>query len=139
MAFTDDEEFKELLKVEVLSHLKAGDKVKAAQVYCDTTGASLSEALAEVERIAASLETPGEGERGGVDEEEVLRLLGSEGKIAAVKYYRDQTGSGLADAKAAVEAIEARQGGSRAVIKKSGCLGVVLELACAVVSLFAKA
>jgi ribosomal protein L7/L12 len=38
--------------------------------------------------------------------DEVLDLLSQGQKIAAVKLYRDQTGSSLADAKAAVEAWE---------------------------------
>lgn len=34
-------------------------------------------------------------------------MLAQEGKIPAIKFYREQTGVGLAEAKAAVEAIEA--------------------------------
>ena len=40
-------------------------------------------------------------------EAEVKDLLGSRGKIEAIKHYREQTGAGLAEAKQAVEAIEA--------------------------------
>ena len=39
-------------------------------------------------------------------EEEIRELLASGNKIAAVKRYREETGAGLADAKAAVEALE---------------------------------
>jgi ribosomal protein L7/L12 len=42
--------------------------------------------------------------------EEVRQVLLREGKIQAVKFYREQTHVGLAEAKAAVEAIEAGQG-----------------------------
>ena len=38
---------------------------------------------------------------------EVKNLLGSRGKIEAIKHYRERTGAGLADAKQAVEAIAA--------------------------------
>ena len=40
-------------------------------------------------------------------EDEVRELLASGNKIAAVKRYREETGVGLAEAKAAVEALEA--------------------------------
>ncbi len=43
--------------------------------------------------------------------------------IAAIKLYRDKTGVGLAEAKAAVETVAAEQG---IPIKGSGCAGVVL-------------
>jgi ribosomal protein L7/L12 len=38
-------------------------------------------------------------------EAEIKNILGSRGKIAAIKYYRERTGAGLAEAKQAVEAI----------------------------------
>ena len=40
-------------------------------------------------------------------EDEIRELLASGNKIAAVKRYREETGVGLAEAKAAVEALEA--------------------------------
>ena len=43
-------------------------------------------------------------------ENEIRQLLASGNKIAAIKRYREQTGVGLAEAKAAVESLEA--GGS---------------------------
>ena len=43
-------------------------------------------------------------------EEEIRRLLESGNKILAIKRYREETGVGLAEAKAAVESLEA--GGS---------------------------
>lgn len=45
-----------------------------------------------------------------VFEDEIRELLASGGKIAAIKRYREETGVGLAEAKAAVESLEA--GGS---------------------------
>ena len=44
-------------------------------------------------------------------------VLQRDGKIAAIKFYREQTGVGLAEAKAAVEAIEAGQSISRSASK----------------------
>jgi ribosomal protein L7/L12 len=38
-------------------------------------------------------------------EAEIRNLLGSRGKIEAIKYYRERTGAGLAEARQAVEAI----------------------------------
>ena len=43
-------------------------------------------------------------------EDEIRQLLASGNKIAAIKRYREETGVGLAEAKAAVESLEA--GGS---------------------------
>ena len=43
-------------------------------------------------------------------ENEIRELLASGNKIAAIKLYREETGIGLAEAKAAVESLEA--GGS---------------------------
>ena len=40
-------------------------------------------------------------------ENEIRQLLASGNKIAAIKRYREQTGVGLAEAKAAVESLEA--------------------------------
>ena len=40
-------------------------------------------------------------------EEEIRQLLSSGNKIAAIKRYREETGVGLAEAKSAVEALEA--------------------------------
>ena len=45
-------------------------------------------------------------------ENEIRQLLASGNKIAAIKRYREQTGVGLAEAKAAVESLDA--GGSLA-------------------------
>lgn len=147
MPFTDDPEFNEGLEREVMRYIQAGDKLGAAQVYVDTVGASVTDALAEVERVAAaatggssvSRSQPHSQAYSGLNEQEVVRLLATEGKIAAVKYYRDQTAASLAEAKAGVEAIEERHAGAGLVTKKSGCLGVVIAMVSAVVSLFAKA
>lgn len=38
-------------------------------------------------------------------EAQVREIAASKGKISAIKFYRERTGTGLADAKAAVEAI----------------------------------
>lgn len=40
-------------------------------------------------------------------EEQIRKLLASGNKIGAIKLYREETGTGLAEAKSAVEAIEA--------------------------------
>jgi ATP-dependent Clp protease ATP-binding subunit ClpC len=49
----------------------------------------------------------------GDDESEILNVLRSQGKIEAVKRYRELTGLGLKDSKDAVEAIEAKAARSK--------------------------
>jgi hypothetical protein len=55
---------------------------------------------------------------------EVLALLTSGKKIDAIKFYRETKGTGLKEAKEAVEALGERHG----VPRGSGCAGVVLVL-----------
>ncbi len=66
--------------------------------------------------------------------EQIKRALFAGEKIAAIKIYREQTNSGLADAKVAIEKLEAELRASSpekftAAPAKAGCVGVVLVLA----------
>ena len=65
--------------------------------------------------------------------EQIKRALFAGQKIAAIKIYREQTNSGLAEAKAAIEKLEAELRASSpekftAAPAKMGCVGVVLVL-----------
>jgi hypothetical protein len=67
-------------------------------------------------------------------------LIFSGQKIAAIKLYREATGAGLAEAKDAVEKIEAELRGTspekfKAAPAGKGCLGMVV-MVCAVVVWF---
>jgi large subunit ribosomal protein L7/L12 len=54
---------------------------------------------------------------------QVLSIAATGGKIAAIKWYREQTGQGLKESKDAVEALMRRYNVAPA---KSGCAGMVL-------------
>jgi ribosomal protein L7/L12 len=56
-------------------------------------------------------------------EGQVLALVQSQKKIEAIKLYRQQTGTGLKEAKDAVEALAAKHGISS---QGAGCAGMVL-------------
>ena len=65
--------------------------------------------------------------------EQIKRALFAGQKIAAIKIYREQTNSGLADAKEAIERLEAELRASSpekftAAPVKVGCVGVVLAV-----------
>lgn len=53
---------------------------------------------------------------------QVLSIAATGGTIAAIKYYRQQTGLGLKDSKEAVEALLRQHN----VAPKSGCSGMIL-------------
>lgn len=63
-------------------------------------------------------------------EAHVLETARTQGKIAAIKHYREATGAGLKEAKDAVEAMILRHG---VQIAKSGCASAVLLLGAAIV------
>ncbi len=60
-------------------------------------------------------------------EANVLNALSRDGKIAAIKFYRERTKVGLKEAKEAVEGIATRHG---VAAKGSGCAGVLLLFVC---------
>jgi hypothetical protein len=57
---------------------------------------------------------------------DVLAILQSQGKIAAIKHYREATGAGLREAKEAVEELAESAGASPA--HGSGCATLVMAL-----------
>ena len=58
-----------------------------------------------------------------VFEGQVLSIAATGGKIAAIKWHREQTGQGLKESKDAVEALLRRHNVAPA---KTGCAGIVL-------------
>lgn len=95
------------LSQRVLAELRDRGKIAAVKLYRETTGCGLKEAKEAVEALEAgkALELP--AELGEVNLDEVLSLIQSNQKIAAIKAYREQTGVGLKEAKEAVEALAA--------------------------------
>jgi ribosomal protein L7/L12 len=102
----------------VRAEIRRGNKLEAIKIYRQLTGVSLAEAKSAVEALAAgqpvvvSQATLVSG-MGGADKatllEEVDDQIRQGNKIAAIKAYREMTGVGLAEAKAAVEAMAAGQ------------------------------
>jgi ribosomal protein L7/L12 len=93
-------------------------KIEAVKVYREAMGGSLAEAKNAVDAIQAGLrDAPPAADvasaaASGPDSELLARvrnLLAAGNKIEAIKFYRAATGVGLAEAKAAVEAIEVGQ------------------------------
>ena len=117
---SDDEKLAELLR--------RGEKIGAVKLYRQRTGAGLKEAVDAVEAMQRGEQVP-DGPPAGtqaVDTQEIVSLLEQGKKIAAIKLYRDKTGAGLANAKAAVEALANERG---IQLPRSGCAGAVLAWA----------
>ncbi len=62
-------------------------------------------------------------------EAEVIEILQRQGKIAAIKYYREETGQGLKEAKEAVEELQILAGVDVGHSATSGCASVFLFFA----------
>lgn len=105
----------EELEAEVLHLLTTQGKIQAIKFYREQTGIGLTEAKEAVEAIEANHPhnlRPGQQYETDFEspddlEVEVLHILAAQGKIQAIKFYREQTGMGLKEAKETVEAIEA--------------------------------
>lgn len=123
------------IRIETL--LREGRKIEAIKVYRELTGSGLAEAKAAVESpdfAPTSAPAPSASSMGAVGigdpvvMEEVARLVRSGNKIEAIKRYREATGLGLAESKAAIDAFETRQPppSQPAVQTSKGCLGMLL-------------
>lgn len=120
----------------ILAEVKAGNKIEAIKLCREATGMGLAEAKDFVERLETSPDAqlapaPETGALSGVAD-----LLFAGQKIDAIKLYREQVkpGAGLAEAKEAVEQLEAGLRAQRpekftAPAKKSGCAAVLAVLA----------
>jgi len=87
----------------------------AGAAQCDRCGAPLLKA--DVPPTAASAAPDSSLDA------QVLSIAATGGKIAAIKWHREQTGQGLKESKDAVEALLRRHNVAPA---KSGCAGMVL-------------
>lgn len=135
---TTDGPEEDALTREVMQIARDQGMISAIKHYRETTGADLTEAKAAVEAMLAG--PPGGAEaRGG--EADILAIVRQHGKIAAIKRYRELTGSGLKEAKEAVEAMMARTGtqaggglnragcGSSVLLVIAGCTGLIWLIA----------
>ena len=115
------------LEQQVRSLLDQGQKLEAVKLYRGQTGASLREAKQAVEAMQVGAVPP--SEIGGDLEAELLRLLGRDDKLEAVKLYKDQKDVSLVEAKQAVESLATRHG---LETQRAGCLGVMAVVLAAV-------
>lgn len=116
---------------EIRDLISQGETILAIKCYREATGAGLADAKSAIEHFArtGSFEDAAfSAETVSSDSpqcaEEVVRLMQLSQKIEAVKFYRDQKGCGLKEAKDAVERI-ARENGIEDT-QGNGCLGIVL-------------
>lgn len=97
------------LRATVVALCRDNQKIEAIKVYRQVTGKGLAESKNDVEAWARgeTLAAPFvvQAVQGGGESVEALIRAGQ--KINAIKLYREQTGKGLAEAKYAVEAMEA--------------------------------
>jgi ribosomal protein L7/L12 len=105
--------------------IRRGQKIEAIKQYRERTRSGLKEAKDAVEALerGESLPIP-ETILTTVDQDIVL-LVREGKKIAAIKLYREKTGVGLAEAKAAVETLATEHG---IQTPGSGCLSASLSL-----------
>lgn len=84
----------------------------AGATRCASCGAELPESGGEGEagRDSSASAAPLRNEAAGEFERHILSVLETRGKIAAIKEYRESTGTGLKEAKDAVEALAAQHG-----------------------------
>ena len=114
------------LLAELQALLDDGRKIEAIKRYREATGAGLAAAKEGVEALEKGESPSVEKVADSSLESEIVSLLQGEKKIEAIKLYRQRTGTGLKEAKDAVEAIAANHG--IVAPRGSGCLGVILLL-----------
>lgn len=112
------------LESRLRSLLDQGRKIEAIKEYREATGAGLAEAKDAVEALEAGQVLPAKGLQKAPAgfEKELLALLEQGKRIQAIKLYREQTGTGLKEAKDALEAVAEKYG----IPKGSGCAGVIV-------------
>jgi ribosomal protein L7/L12 len=110
---------------DIATWLRQGRKIEAIKLYRAQTGVGLAEAKAAVEAMERGAPLPPGPDAPapeGIDGR-LWELLKKGQKIEAIKLYRDETGVGLAEAKAAVEAIAGQHG---IPMKSAGCAAMIL-------------
>ena len=90
--------------------IRTGQKIEAIKQYRERTGSGLKEAKDAVEALERGEALPTAKAVLTTVDQDVLSLVREGKKIAAIKLYRDKTGVGLVEAKAAVEAVATSTG-----------------------------
>jgi ribosomal protein L7/L12 len=98
--------------------IRTGQKIEAIKQYRERTGSGLKEAKDAVEALERGETLPAPKAVLTTVDQDVLSLVREGKKIAAIKLYRDKTGVGLVEAKAAVEAVATEHG---VQARGSGC------------------
>jgi ribosomal protein L7/L12 len=112
---------------ELLKLLSSGQRVQAVAAYGRRMGVNLDQALAAIEKLEQDRPFDVAPNDANLEWEIIAHLERGE-KIGAIKLHRDRTGSGLKEAKDAVESIESRLGLGTPVNSGRGCLGMVVLL-----------
>ncbi len=120
------------LEDQILRIARDSGKIDAIKHYREVTGAGLAEAKDAVEALMAGGTTTPSGPTSSADQE-VLTIVRNQGKIAAIKRYRDLTGCGLREAKSAVEGLMAKTGTQAP--SGAGCSTTAVVALCLLVAL----
>ncbi|MGB8170797.1 MAG: ribosomal protein L7/L12 [Chthoniobacteraceae bacterium] len=114
----------------------AGEKIAAIKLYREMTHVGLAEAKAAVEALEAELRNAGATAARRADDasDAVKAAIFAGEKIQAIKLYREHMKTGLAEAKTAVEAMQAAlwretPGSFKTPPKKAGCGMTLVVLA----------
>lgn len=112
--------------------LRQGRKIEAIRIYREATGLGLAESKAAVEAIAANRVSEILAQSSESDRPLIERLAAGD-KIGAIKLYRERHGSGLKEAKDAVEALVELHGirRSQAILGPGILVGLAVLLAIA--------
>jgi ribosomal protein L7/L12 len=114
--------------------IRTGQKIEAIKQYRERTGSGLKEAKDAVEALERGETLPTPKAVLTTVDQDVLSLVREGKKIAAIKLYRDKTGVGLVEAKAAVEAVATEHG---VQARGSGCANALfMALAALTVVIF---
>jgi ribosomal protein L7/L12 len=113
-------------KSEVAELVSQGHKIEAIKLYRERTGTGLKEAKDAVEAVERGepLALPGSHVSPGMGTDaDLIDLLRRGQKIEAIKLYRERTGTGLREAKEAVERLADQSG---IAVPRAGCVGLLL-------------
>lgn len=97
-------------RAQVATEIAAGRKIAAIKIYRENTGVGLAEAKDAVENIEAGIPAPVDlaaAAHVSPEDAHVTQLIAKGSVLEAIKLYREIHGTGLAEAKAAVDAMRA--------------------------------
>ena len=95
---------------DVMDAIRQGNKIQAIKLYRQMTGMGLKESKAAVEELISDRTGRGSIKPSKAVERDIVTALRNGNKIQAVKLYRQMSGMGLKESKAAVEALQRELG-----------------------------